>query len=323
MVSVRRNSTVFRNDIFNSRIVNKINQFENPMLTRFLDPKNDLAFKKIFGTEKHKDILMHFLNDVLNPRDGIHILEVEFLNPIQDPEVLAKKQSIVDVLCKDQNGRQYIIEMQVAKAHGFESRAQYYATKAYCSQMNKGGKYADLKEVIFIAILDYEIFPKKPHYKSNHTIRDDLTNERDLDGLRFVFIELPRFNKKLTELSNMLEKWCYFFKYAQETTSQELVQLTKNEPIMEKAYEVLDRYAWNDQELLRYDQATKSEMDAAALLTQSRIDGRTEGEKIGIEKGEKIGIKKGVAQNKLEIAKQMKQEGIASALIKKITGIDI
>ena len=126
--------------------------------------------------------------------------------------------------------------MQVAKRYGFESRAQYYAAKAYASQMKKGGKYEDLKEVIFIAILDHEIFPQKPHYKSNHTIRDDITNERDLDGLRFVFIELPRFNKKLDELTTVIEKWCYFFKNAPETTAQELMQITKDEPIIEKAY---------------------------------------------------------------------------------------
>ena len=288
------------------------------MLHRFLDPKNDLAFKKVFGTEKHKDILIHFLNDILGQRDGIKIVDVEFLSPIQDPEALAKKQSIVDVLCKDQNGRKYIIEMQVAKTHGFESRAQYYAAKAYASQMGKGGKYADLKEVIFIAILDYELFPKKPHYKSNHTIRDDITNERDLDGLRFVFVELPRFNKKLEELSTIIEKWCFFFKHAPETTSKELAQLVKDEPIIEKAYEALDSYAWNEQDLLRYEQETKSEMDAEAILTQSKL----EGEKIGIEKGEKIGIEKGIEKNKIETVKKMKQAGIAPELIKKITGIN-
>ena len=313
------------------------------MLNRFLDPKNDMAFKRIFGTEKNKDILMHFLNDVLGPRDGIYIIDVEFLSPIQDPEVLAKKQSIVDVLCKDQNGRKYIIEMQVAKRHGFESRAQYYAAKAYASQMNKGGKYADLKEVIFIAILDYEVFPKKEHYKSNHTIRDDITNERDLDGLRFVFIELPRFDKKLDELTTIIEKWCYFFKNAPETTVQELAQITKDEPIIEKAYEALYSYVWCEQDLLRYEQETKNEMDAEAILMQREIDGEKrgvekgekigiekgkklgveEGEKIGIEKGKKLGVEEGVEKTRLETAKKMKQEGMPAELIKKITGIDI
>jgi len=111
-----------------------------PTLVRFLDPKNDVAFKKIFGSEKNKDILIHFLNDILEFTNDNQITEVEFLTPVQDPEIAAKKQSIVDVLCKDKLGVQYIIEMQVDPSAGFEKRAQYYAAKAYCRQTNRGKK---------------------------------------------------------------------------------------------------------------------------------------------------------------------------------------
>ena len=92
------------------------------LLGKFLDPKNDIAFKKIFGTEKNKDILIHFLNDVLTFKEHGHIVEVNFLKTIQDPETAAKKTSIVDILCKDQNGNIYIVEMQVAKEKGFEKK---------------------------------------------------------------------------------------------------------------------------------------------------------------------------------------------------------
>lgn len=281
------------------------------MLSKFLDPKNDFAFKRIFGTDKHKDILIHFLNDVLGQSDNIKIVDVEFLSPIQDPDALAKKQSIVDVLCKDQNGRKYIIEMQVARTAGFESRAQYYAAKAYASQMGRGGKYENLKEVIFIAILDCELFPNKEHYKSNHTIRDDLSNERNLDGLRFVFVELPRFNTKLEELATIMEKWCYFFKHAPETTAEELTQLIKNEPIIKKAYDALDSYAWSDQDLMRYEQETKSEMDALSILRQSEFEGRLKGKA------------EGKVEEKIEIARKMKSAGMSAELIRQVTGIDI
>ena len=83
--------------------------------SRFLSPKNDVAFKKIFGCEQNKDILIHFLNDILLFSADAQITEVEFLNPIQDPEIASQKQSIVDVLCQDKHGVQYIIEMQVAQ----------------------------------------------------------------------------------------------------------------------------------------------------------------------------------------------------------------
>src|SRR5580698_4202510 len=116
------------------------------MLSKFLDPKNDVAFRKIFGSERNKDILIHFLNDMIIFKEAAPIEDVTFLKTIQDPEISAKKTSIVDILCKDIKGNQYIVEMQVAKEKGFEKRAQYYAAKAYISQANAGGEYHNLKE---------------------------------------------------------------------------------------------------------------------------------------------------------------------------------
>src|ERR1700733_1007349 len=128
-----------------------------PMSTRYLDPKNDLAFKKVFGAEKHKRIHMDFLNAVFHLENEDTIIDLEFLNPKQAPEIDARKESIVDLLVQDQKGTKYIIEMQVAKVEGFEKRAQYYAAKTYCAHFGKGEKYHDLKKVIFLAITDYVV----------------------------------------------------------------------------------------------------------------------------------------------------------------------
>ena len=150
------------------------------MLSKFLDPKNDVAFKKIFGTEKNQDILIHFLNDMLVFKAGKPITQVTFLKTVQDPEIAAKKTSIVDVMCADDVGNQYIVEMQVAEGDTFIKRAQYYAAKAYSSQLKVAGKYHTLKEIIFLAITNFIMFPKKKEFKSNHVILDKLTNEHDL-----------------------------------------------------------------------------------------------------------------------------------------------
>ena len=128
-------------------------------LLKYLNPKNDIAFKRIFGTEKNKDILMHFLNDIIVSGSRPTIKQVTLLNPSQHPEIASKKQSVVDVLCEDELGTKYIVEMQVAKVGGFEKRAQYYAAKAYASQPDKGDTYEHLKEVIFLAITEYLMFP--------------------------------------------------------------------------------------------------------------------------------------------------------------------
>ena len=177
-------------------------------ITKFLDPKNDVAFRRIFGSEKNKDILIHFINDVLELKDGDRIKEVTFLSTIQIPEIAAKKQSVVDVLCKDENGVQLIVEMQVSPQTGFEKRAQYYAAKAYSRQLNKGkeegARYIDLKAVIFIAISNNIIFPDKVFYKSDHIILDKDTYAHDLKDFSFTFIELPKF--KITDINLLTKK---------------------------------------------------------------------------------------------------------------------
>ena len=170
------------------------------MLSKFLDPKNDVAFKRIFGTERNKDIIIHFLNDVVKFKCGHKIVNVTFLKTIQDPEIAAKKTSVVDVLCLDSEGHKYIVEMQVSGGREFIKRAQYYASKAYSSQMFKAGKYQDLKEVIFVAIANFVMFPKKTSFKSDHVILDQETHEHDLKDLFFTFIELPKFKKSINEL---------------------------------------------------------------------------------------------------------------------------
>ena len=135
-------------------------------ISRFLDPKNDFAFRQIFGTEKNKDILIHFINDILGLQGKDEVKEVTFLRTHQDPEIAMYRQSIVDVLCQDQNGVQFILEMQVSRHGGFEKRAQLYAAKAYSRQIIKEDEhhkklavYAKLKGVIFLAIADFVMFP--------------------------------------------------------------------------------------------------------------------------------------------------------------------
>lgn len=228
-------------------------------LSKFLNPKNDVAFKKIFGTEKNKGILIRFINDILGFEGQNQIEDVEFLSPIQDPEIAAKKQSIVDVLCKDGKGVSYIIEMQVAPVKGFEKRAQYYAAKAYAGQLNRGdNRYGKLKEVIFIAIADCVLFSDKEEYKSDHVILDKNSYEHDLKDFYFTFIELPKYKKaKGSKLDNSLEQWCRFFKYADETTEEELALIIGSDAVIKQAYEAINQFNWTESELMAYERRIK------------------------------------------------------------------
>lgn len=256
------------------------------LMVKYLNPRNDIAFKRIFGTEKNKDILIHFLNDVIVSGSRPIIKQVTLLNPIQHPEIASKKESIVDVLCEDEIGTKYIVEMQVAKVAGFEKRAQYYAAKAYASQPDRGDTYQHLKEVIFLAITEYEMFPNKEDYKSVHVILDQKTYERDLKDFSFTFLELPKFNKDINSLNTFQEKWCYFFKHTHK--GEDIITILANsDEVIKKAYHELEAHNWTNAELLSYEAAEKSAKDAKAreeyvkeeAKEEGRMEGRVEGEK--------------------------------------------
>ncbi len=273
------------------------------MISKYLDPKNDLAFKKVFGEEKHKRIPIAFLNAVFNLEGGEKIIDLEFLNTVQAPEVAARKESIVDVLVRDQQGSKYIIEMQVAKVAGFEKRAQFYAAKTYCTHFKAGNPYEDLKKVVFLAITSYVVFPDKDHYKSDHVILDNKTYEQDLKDFSFTFVELPKFNKTLDQLSGLEEQWYYFLKHAED--SEDIDQILAANPEIKEAYGVVERVHWTEQELQAYEKVAMSVADAKGAITAARQDGLNEGR----------------LQEKLETAKKMLAAGLSNQQILDITGL--
>jgi predicted transposase/invertase (TIGR01784 family) len=221
------------------------------MTSKFLDPKNDIAFKKIFGTEQNKDILIHFLDNVLWFEDKPTIKTVEFLKTVQDPKIADQKQSIVEILCQDASGVKYIIEIQLTKTKRFDQRLFY--AQAYCQQVERRMQYPDLKEMIFIVIADCVIFPEKNEYISYHALLDKKTFARNLKDFSFTFIELPKFKKeKPEELETSLEEWCYFFKYAAQIDSEDFLKIIGKDQVIRKAYEALDQFCWTEPELYRY-----------------------------------------------------------------------
>lgn len=170
----------------------------------------------------------------------------------------------------------------------------------------------DLKEIIFIAIADCVLFPNKSEYKSKHTIRDEDTNEHDLKDFYFIFIELPKFPKtKEDQLENIVEKWAYFFRYAEETSEEELEKIIGSDVIIKKAYEELNRFNWSEKEFIAYEQEIKRILDEQAVLAQ-RLDDAT-------EKGKKIGKEEG----KIEVAKTMLANNVDVDTIVKFTGLSI
>jgi len=297
------------------------------VFNKFLDPKNDFAFKRIFGTEKNKDILIDFINAIIGFEDDAQIQKVTFLKTSQDPEIAYKKQSLVDVLCTDEHGHQYIIEMQVARTTGFEKRAQYYAAKAYSGQLQQGDDYEKLKAIIFIAITDFVMFPDKEAYKSNHNVLDHETYSHDLKDFSFTFLELPKFKKNIDELSNVVERWVYFLKHAGGTHEKDIERVAGIDVAITRAYEELNRFSWSEIELNTYEGEEKKERDERSILLARLEDAEAKGIQKGIERGKAEGIQEGIQEGidreKRKLAKKMISRGLSPKIISEDTGLSL
>jgi predicted transposase/invertase (TIGR01784 family) len=272
-------------------------------ISKFLDPKNDLAFKRIFGSEKNKDILIHFLNDIFAGQTS-PVEDVKFLKPIQEPEIAAQRVSIVDIMCEAVNGDRFIVEMQVMHEPGFEKRAQFYAARAYIDQRQAGIGYKDLKQVIFLAITEFTLFPNKPGFLSHHHVLDVNTYERDLKDFSFSFLELPKFKKTKNQLKTIIDKWAYFFKNARATSENDLNSIAGSDIVIKRAFEELNRYSWTPEELRTYDSVDmKMEADRAIFEgahDRGKLEGLEEGRKKGLEEG-RIAIVLNLLEKKYDI----------------------
>jgi predicted transposase/invertase (TIGR01784 family) len=263
---------------------------------QFADPRTDFAFKKIFGNDQAKDVLISFLNAVLGLDAAHAVVDVTILNPYEAPKTKYMRASYVDVKCVDARGISYIVEMQVAYVAGFEKRVIYNASKAYGNQLLVGEAYPKLNQVISINILDFILFDDFTHYLSCHQIQETITGNSYLDEIRYYFIELPKFGKTEEELETVIDKWIYFIKH---TRHLDRVPAKLDEPAFRKAFELANRANMTPEELEHYEDSVLVMLDE-----RGRIDG--------------------AEQNKArEIARSMRRDGVDTTLIAKWTGLAV
>lgn len=272
---------------------------------KFVDVKNDVAFRKIFGNEQKTQILISFLNAVLKLENENKIREVKIINPYLLPRVAGEKASIIDVRAKDEKGRQYVIEMQMAHVDGFKKRVLYYTCRDYSMQIERGEQYPLLRPTYFIGILDFE-FLGGTDYLNNHIFMDEKTHEQVFKDLRMTFIRLRNFNKQADELETLIEKWVFFIKNAENL--RVIPENTDDEGLKE-AYNDADKHSWKKEELIAYDNASIAEQDIRGRLSSAERTGMERGMKKGMEKGMKKGMEKGIEKGIEKGMKKGIQEG--------------
>lgn len=271
----------------------------------FLSPKADITFKKVFG--EHPDIVRSFLNAML-PLEGREIVEIEYLTPELFPDNLEQKNSIVDVRCKDGEGRQFIVEMQMYWRKEMYERMVFNMAKVYSSQLNIGNTYQELKPIYGLCLLD-DIANKEEEFY-HHLRISTSDNKIVLDDFHLVLVELPKFKPKTFSEKKLRVLWLRFLTEINEQT-EEMPEDMKEEPSLNKALSILQVTGMNNSERLGYDKFVDAVCWQRTLMRGAREDGIEEGKKLGVEK------------EKTEMAKRMKQENISEEVIQKVTGLTV
>ena len=286
---------------------------------RFVDVKNDVAFHKIFGNEKKTEILVSFLNAILKLEGKNRIQEVSIINPYLVPRIAGEKASVIDVRAKDEKGRQFVIEMQVADVEGFGKRVQYYTCRDYSMQIKKGDDYRLLKPTYFIGILDFNFF-ESPEYLSHHIILDGKTYEHKLKDIQFSFIELKKFHLEVDELKTLTEKWVFFIKNAENL---DVIPENVDDEGLEEAYNDAQLHSWDKEELIAYDNTFIAEQDKRGRVIAAEKKAVAKGYKKGHAEGHAGGRIEGKIEEKKEVVERCWEDGMAIEMIAKIAGLSV
>ena len=272
---------------------------------KYLNPKADLTFKLVFG--EHPDLVMSLLNALLPLADDEQITHVEYITPEMVPENPAKKNSVVDVRCFDQMGRQFIVEMQMEWNESFKSRVVLNASKAVVRQLKRNEDFKLVHPVYSLNLINDVGFDAGPdEFYHDYAIVNVEHTDRIIEGLRFVFIELPKFKPKTIVEKKMAVLWLRFLTEISEQTKEAPAELLENAEIS-KALSIVEKSAFNDAQLYAYEQFWD-----AVYVEKTLIEG-------GYDKGRTEGIEEANREN----ARKMKAKGYKADDIAEITGLPV
>ena len=285
---------------------------------KYLDPRFDITFKAVFA--EHTDLIISFLNALLPLKDDELVTEVEYLAPELLPMQFDKKNSIVDVRCKDKYGRQFIVEMQMYWTNEFKQRVLFNASKAYVKQLDGGKSYKNLQPVFSLNLVN-DIAFKGEKYYHQFQVAEKGNPDQIIEGVELVFVELPKFHSDDKGVNAMMRLWLRFLTEINTKTAEAPKELLEN-PLISKALEIVERSAYSDEQLETYDKifdiiATEITLKEGAF-SEGEIKGRAEGRAEGLAEGEANAYKE-----KLQNAKKLKAMGVPLETISEGLGLSI
>jgi len=275
---------------------------------KYIDPFTDFGFKKLFGEECNKDLLLDFLNELLQKKEG-EIVSITYLKNEMLGTSEEDRKAIFDIHCENQKGDKFIVEIQKSKQAFFKDRTLFYTTFPIVRQAITGDWSFELKAVYTIAILNFvfEDGKNEPEkYRYDVMLTDIKTHKIFYDKLTFIYLEMPKFTKKVEELETHFEKWMYVIRNLKRLDH---IPDKLRERIFEKMFAVAEVAKLSPVEYQAYIDSLNSYRDLQNSVETARAEGRAEG------------LAEGKAEEKAEIALKMLADGMPLEIISKYSGL--
>jgi predicted transposase/invertase (TIGR01784 family) len=283
-------------------------------------PKIDLVFRKLFGDEESKDILLSLINGVI---ETPLLTDLTIKNPYSLAANVGDKTNILDIKAVDQDGVWYDIEMQVGELGMYGKRALYYLSKMYVDQLTEGVDYSTLNKTIGIHLIDFDYF-HDARYRRHFVFKDMETNEyiEHLSYQQLYFVELIKFRKDWSELGTLLDRWIAFLNKAQSLSRTTLPPELMAQPEIVKAMQRLETMSYTPLEQELYEGELKRRLTDREAIRTSEEKGRKEGRQAGIIEGRHEGILEGRQDGILEGRKEGLNEALQRLLASGMTASD-
>ncbi|MEA5139527.1 Rpn family recombination-promoting nuclease/putative transposase [Arcicella rigui] len=274
------------------------------MRAKYINPFTDFGFKKIFGEEASKPLLIDFLNALLPQTNKI--IDLNFKNTEQLGQTDSDRKAIYDIYCENENGEKFIVELQKAKQNYFKERTIYYSTFPIREQAEKGEWNYNLKAVYCVGILDFKFGDyESEHERSEFVHSIKLKNQNGkvfYEKLTYIYLEMPNFNLSESDLETRLDKWLYFIKHLEDFQT---IPTIFSDEVFTQAFEKAELANYGQADLDSYENSLKTYRDLKGVIDTAFDEGKSEGK----------------IERSVEVAKAAKQMGLSTADIIKLTGL--
>jgi predicted transposase/invertase (TIGR01784 family) len=283
---------------------------------KYINPFTDFGFKRLFGEEVNKDILLDFLNELLREQHGT-LTGLSYMKTEQFGRTEEERRAIFDIYCETERGEKILIEMQKTKQAFFKDRSLYYSTFPIQEQARRSDWDYRLNAVYTIGILDF-VFDDdkldKDKFRYDVKLSDIDTKSVFFDKLTFIYLEMPKFTKAVGELATRFEKWLYVLKNLHKL---DRLPDSLREQAFERVFQVAEIAKMSRQEYQAYEDSLKAYRDMQNSIDTARLEGKAE----GLVEGELKGKIEGKIEGRMEVAKNLKDNGVSIEIIMKSTGL--